>query len=73
MTDLVALLRTFFWQELRHYPWRYWAALASIALGVALAFSVHLINAQGGSDGFANPLRDSTANPAAHSFTVTTQ
>jgi putative ABC transport system permease protein len=42
---MLALLRTFSWQELRHHPWRYLTALASIALGVALAFSVHLINA----------------------------
>jgi putative ABC transport system permease protein len=40
-----ALLRTFSWQEARQHPWRHLAAVAAVALGVALAFSVHLINA----------------------------
>ena len=39
-----ALLRTFSWQELRHHPWRNAAAVVAVMLGVALAFSVHLIN-----------------------------
>ena len=39
-----ALLRTFSWQELRHHPWRNAAAVLAVMLGVALAFSVHLIN-----------------------------
>lgn len=39
------LLRTVSWQELRHHPWRHAAALVAVMLGVALAFSVHLINA----------------------------
>ncbi|MDB5848379.1 MAG: FtsX-like permease family protein, partial [Rhodoferax sp.] len=38
-----ALLRTFSWQELRHHPWRNAAAVLAVMLGVALAFSVHLI------------------------------
>jgi putative ABC transport system permease protein len=42
---MLEFLRHFSWPELRHHPWRYLAALASIALGVALAFSVHVINA----------------------------
>jgi putative ABC transport system permease protein len=29
----------------RHHPWRHAVALLAVALGVALAFSVHLINA----------------------------
>ena len=33
------------WQELRHHPWRNAAAVVAVMLGVALAFSVHLINA----------------------------
>jgi putative ABC transport system permease protein len=45
MPGIATLLATFSWQELRHHPWRYAAALLSMALGVALAFSVHLINA----------------------------
>ena len=31
-------------REWRHHPWRHSAALMAVALGVALAFSVHLIN-----------------------------
>ena len=42
---MLALLRTFSWQELRHHPWRNLAAVVAVMLGVALAFSVHLINA----------------------------
>ena len=40
-----ALLSTFSWQELRHHPWRNAAAVVAVMLGVALAFSVQLINA----------------------------
>lgn len=40
-----ALLCTFSWQELRHHPWRNAAAVVAVMLGVALAFSVQLINA----------------------------
>lgn len=32
------------WPELRHHPWRNLAALLAVTLGVALAFSVQLIN-----------------------------
>ena len=32
------------WREWRHHPWRHGVALLAVALGVALAFSVHLIN-----------------------------
>jgi putative ABC transport system permease protein len=42
---LFALLKTYSWQELRHHPWRNAAAVLAVMLGVALAFSVHLINA----------------------------
>ncbi|HEV7576211.1 MAG TPA: ABC transporter permease [Caldimonas sp.] len=41
----LALLRQLSWPELRHHPWRNAAALVAVMLGVALAFSVHLINA----------------------------
>ncbi|TBR75593.1 MAG: ABC transporter permease [Burkholderiaceae bacterium] len=40
-----ALLCTFSWQELRHHPWRNAATVVAVMLGVALAFSVQLINA----------------------------
>jgi putative ABC transport system permease protein len=39
------LLTTFSWQELRHHPWRSVVAVLAVALGVALAFAVQLINA----------------------------
>ncbi|MDB5820695.1 MAG: transporter permease, partial [Rhizobacter sp.] len=42
---LLDLLKTWSWPELRHHPWRSATALLAVALGVALAFSVHLINA----------------------------
>ncbi|MBK9443775.1 MAG: ABC transporter permease [Comamonadaceae bacterium] len=42
---MLALLKTFSWQELRQHPWRNAAAVLAVMLGVALAFSVHLINA----------------------------
>lgn len=40
----LAWLRQLSWPELRHHPWRHLAALLAITLGVALAFSVQLIN-----------------------------
>lgn len=40
-----ALLATFSLQDGRHHPWRTAAAVLAVMLGVALAFSVHLINA----------------------------
>ena len=39
-----SLLSQLSWPELRHHPWRNAAALLAVTLGVALAFSVHLIN-----------------------------
>ncbi len=41
---MLTLLRKLSWPELRHHPWRNGAALFAVTLGVALAFSVHLIN-----------------------------
>lgn len=43
MRLVFALLQTVSWLELIRYPWRNVAA--AVMLGVALAFSVHLINA----------------------------
>ncbi|MES2889075.1 MAG: ABC transporter permease [Pseudomonadota bacterium] len=37
-------LRHLSWPEWRHQPWRNLTALVAVVLGVALAFSVHLIN-----------------------------
>ncbi len=53
---MIALLRTFSWQELRQHPWRNAAAVLAVMLGVALAFSVHLINASALSE-FAQAAR----------------
>ncbi len=44
-SPLWPLLTSFSWQELRQHPWRNAAAVLAVALGVALALSVHLINA----------------------------
>ena len=41
---MLSLLRQLSWPELRHHPWRSAAALLAVTLGVALAFSVQLIN-----------------------------
>jgi putative ABC transport system permease protein len=43
--SLPTLLRRLSLPELRHHPWRNGAALLAVLLGVALAYSVHLINA----------------------------
>ncbi|MFT3720185.1 FtsX-like permease family protein [Pseudorhodoferax sp.] len=59
---LAALLRGFSWQELRHHPWRNAAALVAVMLGVALAFSVHLINASA-LDEFASAVRAVNGQP----------
>ena len=41
---MLALLTHLTWPEWRHHPWRQAAALLAVMLGVALAFSVQLIN-----------------------------
>jgi putative ABC transport system permease protein len=41
---LAALLREVSWSHARHQPLRHLVAVLAVALGVALAFSVHLIN-----------------------------
>ncbi len=41
---MLGWLRQLSWPELRHHPWRNLAALFAVMLGVALAFSVQLIN-----------------------------
>jgi putative ABC transport system permease protein len=40
-----ALYAQLLWAEWRHHPWRQAAAVMAVALGVALAFAVQLINA----------------------------
>jgi putative ABC transport system permease protein len=42
---MAALHAQLLWAEWRHHPWRQAAAVMAVALGVALAFAVQLINA----------------------------
>jgi len=60
--SMLALLRTFSWQELRHHPWRSAAAALAVMLGVALAFSVQLINASALSE-FSSAVRSAGGQP----------
>jgi putative ABC transport system permease protein len=59
---MIRLLATFSWQELRHHPWRNAAAVVAVMLGVALAFSVHLINASA-LDEFSQAVRSVNGQP----------
>jgi putative ABC transport system permease protein len=59
---MLALLRSFSWQELRHHPWRSAAAAVAVMLGVALAFAVHLINASALSE-FSSAVRSVNGQP----------
>jgi putative ABC transport system permease protein len=61
-SPLLSLLTSFSWQELRNHPWRNAAAVVSVMLGVALAFSVHLINASA-LDEFAQAVRSVGGQP----------
>ncbi len=57
-----ALVRTWSWAEWRHHPWQTGAALVAIALGVALAWSVHLVNASALQE-FASAVRSTGGEP----------
>lgn len=57
-----ALLFSFSWRELKHHPWRNAAAAAAVMLGVALAFSVQLINASALSE-FSQAVRAVNGQP----------
>ena len=59
---MLALLATYSWQELRHHAWRTATAVLAVMLGVALAFSVHLINASA-LDEFASAARSAGGQP----------
>lgn len=59
---MLAMLRTFSWQDLRHHPWRSAAAVAAVMLGVALAFAVHVINASA-LDEFSQAVRAVNGQP----------
>jgi putative ABC transport system permease protein len=59
---LPALLRHASWPEWRLHPWRHAVALLAVALGVALAFSVHLINGSALSE-FSAAVRAANGEP----------
>ncbi|MCX7279585.1 MAG: ABC transporter permease, partial [Burkholderiales bacterium] len=61
-SPLRALLKSFSWQELKHHPWRNAAAVVAVMLGVALAFSVQLINASALSE-FSSAVRSVGGQP----------
>ncbi len=62
MRLLLRLLRAWSWPELRHHPWRNLAALLAVTLGVALAFSVQLINQSALSE-FSSAVRSVNGQP----------
>ncbi|MDE2607678.1 MAG: ABC transporter permease [Burkholderiales bacterium] len=59
---MLALLATYSWQEVRHHAWRSATAVLAVMLGVALAFSVHLINGSA-LDEFASAARSAGGQP----------
>lgn len=59
---LARLLRDVSMPEWRHHPWRHASALLAVTLGVALAFSVHLIN-QSALGEFSAAVRQVNAQP----------
>ncbi|HEY6136020.1 MAG TPA: ABC transporter permease, partial [Rubrivivax sp.] len=50
------------WREWRHHPWRHGVALLAVALGVALAWSVHLINVSALAE-FSSAVRSANGEP----------
>jgi putative ABC transport system permease protein len=61
-STMLRLLRQLSWRELLHHPWRNLAAVSAVMLGVALAFSVHLINASALSE-FSQAVRAVNGQP----------
>src|SRR3954468_14845297 len=59
---MLALLATYSWQEVRHHAWRNATAVLAVMLGVALAFSVHLINASALAE-FSSAARSAGGQP----------
>jgi putative ABC transport system permease protein len=59
---MLRLLIAFSGPELRHHPWRNAAAVLAVMLGVALAFSVQLINASA-LDEFSSAARSAGGQP----------
>ncbi|MCW5659314.1 MAG: ABC transporter permease [Burkholderiaceae bacterium] len=60
--QLPSLLCALSWPEWRLHAWRHGAVLLAVALGVALAFSVQLINASALSE-FASAVRSANGEP----------
>jgi putative ABC transport system permease protein len=58
----MSLLRLLILREWRHHPWRHAVALLAVALGVALAYSVHLINTSALSE-FTAAVRATSGEP----------
>ncbi len=56
------LLRLLIRREWRHHPWRHAVALLAVALGVALAYSVHLINGSALAE-FSAAVRSANGDP----------
>ena len=52
------------WREWRHHPWRHAVAALSVALGVALAWSVHVINTSALAE-FSAAVRSANGEPDA--------
>jgi putative ABC transport system permease protein len=50
------------WREWTHHPWRHGMALLAVALGVALAWSVHLINTSALAE-FSSAVRAANGDP----------
>ena len=59
---MLALLATYSWQEVRRHAWRSATAVLAVMLGVALAFSVHLINASALAE-FSSAARSAGGQP----------
>ncbi|MFN7727354.1 MAG: ABC transporter permease, partial [Rubrivivax sp.] len=57
-----ALLQRLLWREWQHHPWRHLVALFAVALGVALAWSVHLINTSALAE-FSTAVRSANGEP----------
>lgn len=58
----VSLLLMLALREWRHHPWRHGAALMAVALGVALSYSVHLINSSALAE-FSSAVRATNGDP----------
>ncbi len=58
----LSLLPLLITREWRHHPWRHAVALMAVALGVALAYSVHLINTSALAE-FSGAVRSANGEP----------